>query len=186
MNFLAHLLLSGNNEGVIIGNYAGDFVKGRLTEEKTLSWNQDYLIGIKLHRFIDSFTDAHPIVRETKRVVAVSHGKLAGIVLDIYFDYFLAKYFDYFSEESLGAYSQRMYTVFRDHQDLVPVEMVRMMNAMIKQDWLTAYSTIDGMALTFSRLSRRAFFLAPLSNAAVELQNNEAYYQLQFDLFRWV
>ena len=183
MNFLAHLLLSGDNEGVIVGNYAGDFVKGRLTWEKTNGWNQDYLTGVKLHRFIDSFTDSHPIVRETKRVVALSQGKLAGIVLDIYFDYFLAKYFNYFSGESLNTYSQRMYSVFRNNEDLMPAQMVRMMHAMIDQDWLTTYATLDGMALTFYRLSRRAAFLAPVSNASTELKNSEAYYHLQFDLF---
>ena len=183
MNFLAHLLLSGNNEGVIAGNYAGDFVKGWLTEEKTRAWDSDYLTGVKLHRFIDSFTDSHPIVRETKRNVAVSEGKLAGIVLDIYFDYFLAKYFDYFREESLVDFSQRMYSVFRSSKDLIPAAMIPMMNAMIKQDWLMTYATIDGIALTFARLSRRAAFLTPISNASVELQNSEAYYHIQFTLF---
>ncbi len=44
MNFLAHILLSGENEGVMMGNYVGDFIKGRLTDEKTASWNPDYVL----------------------------------------------------------------------------------------------------------------------------------------------
>jgi acyl carrier protein phosphodiesterase len=183
MNFLAHLLLSGDKDGVIMGNYAGDFVKGRLTEEKTADWNKDYLLGVRLHRFIDSYTDAHPVVRETKRVAALAHGKLAGIILDIYFDYFLAKYFDLFSDERLEVFAGRIYLIFQKNEYLLPEQMLPMMRAMIKQDWLTTYKSLDGIELTFNRLSRRAVFLAPISTATMELRSNEAYYHLQFELF---
>lgn len=183
MNFLAHLLLSGDRDGVIMGNYAGDFVKGLLTEEKTVGWNRDYLLGVRLHRFIDSYTDSHEVVRAAKHVVALKHGKLAGIILDIYFDYFLAKDFQQFSHESLAEYSERMYSVFKKNENLIPVQMQQMVNAMVRQDWLTTYSTIDGIALTFNRLSRRAGFLAPIHDAWEELKYNEAYYFEQFSIF---
>jgi acyl carrier protein phosphodiesterase len=183
MNFLAHLLLSGDKEGVIIGNFAGDFVKGLLTDEKTIGWDPNYLLGVKLHRFIDSFTDGHPIVREAKRTVALTQGKLAGIALDIYFDYFLAKSFDQFTEESLERYVRRMYAVFFRNEDLIPVQMMPMVTAMVRQDWLTSYSSVEGIGLTFRRLSKRAAFLAPIINAHLELEDNEHYYQSRFNVF---
>ena len=32
MNFLAHLYLSGTNEKILVGNFIGDYVKGRKYE----------------------------------------------------------------------------------------------------------------------------------------------------------
>jgi len=183
MNFLAHLLLSEEKDGIIMGNYVGDFIKGKLTEEKTENWNREYVIGLKLHRFIDMFTDSHPVVREAKYKVAETHGRLAGIITDIYFDYFLAKNFTEFSNETLWEYSHRMYSVIENNEYLIPEIMVPMVRSMVRQDWLNSYATLDGIDLTFNRMSRRAGFLGSIKNAAQELEKNEEFYQEKFSLF---
>ncbi|KAA6439165.1 DUF479 domain-containing protein [Dyadobacter flavalbus] len=183
MNFLAHILLSGNKEGVIMGNYVGDFIKGLLTEEKTKDWNPDYVLGLKLHRFIDSFTDTHELVRDTKKMAAASNGKLAGIVTDIYFDYFLAKYFNDYASEPLHVYAHHFYTITERNEHLIPPGMVPMVRSMIRQDWLTCYATLDGIDLTFQRLSRRAGFLAPIRTAVSELREHEDFYHEKFNRF---
>ncbi|GGM91615.1 ACP phosphodiesterase [Dyadobacter beijingensis] len=180
MNFLAHILLSGENEGVMMGNYVGDFIKGRLTEEKTALWNPDYVVGLKLHRFIDSFTDSHPEVLEAKDVAAVTQGRLAGIVMDIYFDYFLAKNFIDYQREPLLVYAHRMYSIIERNEHLIPETMIPMVRSMIRQDWLTTYATLDGIDTTFRRLSRRAEFLAPISTAVSDLRANEDFYYTRF------
>jgi len=166
-----------------MGNYVGDFVKGLLTAEKTKDWNGDYLLGLKLHRFIDSFTDTHELVREAKKVAAVSNGKLAGIVTDIYFDHFLARYFDDFFPEPLFVYAHHFYTIIEKNEHMVPEVMIPMMRSMIRQDWLTGYATLEGIDLTFQRLSRRADFLAPIRTATKDLQEHESFYFEIFKLF---
>jgi acyl carrier protein phosphodiesterase len=183
MNFLAHLLLSGDDEEVIVGNYVGDFIKGRLTGDKIIGWTDSFLLGVKLHRHIDMFTDEHPTVREAKRKAAVALGKTAGIATDIYFDYFLAKYFNQFCSESLEDYSARMYQVIRENDPLIPVHMKSMVRTMIKQDWLNTYQTLDGIRLTFSRLSGRADFLSVLNLAEEDLEANEPFYYDKFSTF---
>jgi len=183
MNFLAHLLLSGNNEEVIIGNYVGDFIKGRLAGDKINGWSNDFLLGVKLHRHIDMFTDEHPTVREAKRMAAKSLGKTAGIAIDIYFDYFLAKYFNQFCSETLGGYSLRVYNIIRENDLLIPAHMKSMVRTMIKQDWLNTYETLEGIKLTFERLSRRADFLDVLNMAEKDLEENEAFYHNKFNIF---
>jgi len=183
MNFLAHLLLSGNKDGVIIGNYVGDFVKGKLTDEKTRTWNPEYVTGLKLHRFIDMYTDAHPVVREAKNKAALVHGRLAGIIVDIYFDYFLAKYFSDFCNESLWTYSHRIYSLIEKNEYLIPEEMIPMSNAMIRQDWLNSYKSYEGIDLTFSRMSRRAGFMSPIKDAGLELRKNHEFYNEKFQVF---
>lgn len=180
MNFLAHILLSGENEGVMMGNYVGDFIKGRLSDEKTATWNPDYVLGLKLHRFIDSFTDTHPEVSEAKDVAAVTQGKLAGIVMDIYFDYFLAKNFEHYHKEPLFIYAHRIYSIIQRNEHLIPETMVPMVRSMIRQDWLNTYATLDGIDTTFKRLSRRAEFLAPISTAVSDLSENEEFYYSKF------
>ncbi|QRR00432.1 acyl carrier protein phosphodiesterase [Dyadobacter sandarakinus] len=183
MNFLAHILLSGEKPGVIMGNYVGDFVKGRLTEEKTALWNPDFVLGLKLHRFIDFYTDKHEIVQEAVDVASLALGRLAGIAVDIYFDYFLARYFARFREESLAAYTHGKYALIEENEHLVPPGMVPMVRSMIRQDWLTGYATLEGIDLTFSRLSRRAEFLAPVAGAMHELRAHEEYYCEKFFAF---
>ncbi|HEY3430492.1 MAG TPA: DUF479 domain-containing protein, partial [Cyclobacteriaceae bacterium] len=63
MNFLAHLYLSGTHQKVMVGNFIGDFVKGRNALE---TFEPEIVKGIELHRGIDEFTDSHPIVTESK------------------------------------------------------------------------------------------------------------------------
>jgi acyl carrier protein phosphodiesterase len=183
MNFLAHLLLSGENEKVIIGNYVGDFIKGKLVGEKVTGWSTDFLLGVKLHRHIDMYTDEHETVREAKRMAAKVLGKTAGIAIDIYFDYFLAKYFNQFCSESLQAYSTRMYRIIEKNDSLIPDHMKSMVRSMIRQDWLNTYETLDGIKLTFERLSRRAYFLDVLVGAERDLANHEEFYHEKFNTF---
>lgn len=183
MNFLAHLLLSGENEKVIMGNYVGDFIKGRLTGDKVAGWDADFLLGLKLHRHIDMFTDEHSIVREAKKLAAQTLGKTAGIAIDIYFDYFLAKYFDQFCTESLADYSNRLYDLIRRNDTFVPLHMKSMTRTMIKQDWLNTYATLDGIKITFDRLSGRAPFLDVLAYAKADLEKNEDFYLNKFNAF---
>ncbi|HEV7381217.1 MAG TPA: ACP phosphodiesterase [Dyadobacter sp.] len=183
MNFLAHLLLSGEREGIIMGNFVGDFVKGRLTDEKTASWNPEYVTGLKLHRFIDSFTDTHPIVREARIKIAEKHGRLSGIIIDIYFDYFLARFFTDFCNETLWTYSHRMYSLIEKNEYLIPEQMIPMVQAMVRQDWLNSYESLDGINLTFSRMSRRAGFMEHIQYAVDELRLNELFYQQKFRSF---
>lgn len=180
MNFLAHILLSGESEGIMMGNYVGDFVKGRLTPEKTADWNAEYVLGLKLHRFIDSFTDPHSEVQTAKKLAALTQGKLAGIVMDIYFDYFLAKHFEYYHHESLQMYVHRKYSEIEKNEYLIPESMIPMVRSMIRQDWLTGYATLEGIDTTFHRLSRRADYLHPIKFAAKELEANEAFYYERF------
>ena len=58
MNYLAHLMLAGDQPESVIGAMLGDFVRGRQAEQ--------YSAGIRLHVRIDSFTDSHPIVAVSK------------------------------------------------------------------------------------------------------------------------
>lgn len=63
MNFLAHIYLSGNNELLKIGNFMADGIRGKQFE----IYPKAIQNGILLHRAIDSFTDAHPVLDKVRK-----------------------------------------------------------------------------------------------------------------------
>ena len=90
MNFLAHIYLSGDSRELLIGNFIGDYVKGK-DYEKYPPAIQD---GILLHRKIDWFTDDHSITKKAKKLVRGQYGLYAGIVIDIFYDHYLSANWD--------------------------------------------------------------------------------------------
>ena len=84
MNFLAHFHLSGENELIAIGNFLGDFIRGSELNSLPLTVQK----GVYLHRFIDQYTDNHPVVRDLNKMLVPHFAKYAPVVSDIYFDYF--------------------------------------------------------------------------------------------------
>jgi len=94
MNYLAHLALiptscRDREDALRIGNLLGDFIKGTESSLR-LQFPVDLVDGIKLHRAIDKFTDAHPSFLESKQLLAPERRRYAGIVLDIIYDHFLS------------------------------------------------------------------------------------------------
>ncbi len=180
MNFLAHLALSGNRVGIILGNYTGDFIKGKLTPERTASWSDEYKVGVELHRFIDSFTDSHSSVLRAKRILSQTHPKVAGVALDIYYDYFLANHFSGYYKVDLTEFVKDSYALILQNRALVPEAMLPMAEAMIRHDWLLHYKTIPGIGRSFQGLANRFPFMAAIRGAEMELLRNEEVYEASF------
>ena len=150
MNFLAHIYLSGDDdEGLMIGNYIGDSVKGRRLSDYPFSIQ----CGILLHREIDSFTDSHPVYRQSKdRFVPVA-GRYAGVVCDVVYDHFLAKNWGGYHSLPLKKYAWRAYGRILKNWFRLPGEMQRFSVNFISRQRLTAYATIDGIRDTLDLMS---------------------------------
>ena len=87
MNYLAHLHLSGPDPELRTGNLIGDLVKGRLNHPRLSALPPPWLRGLALHRFIDHFTDTHPLAaRSRQRFAAAGLGRLSGILTDVCYD----------------------------------------------------------------------------------------------------
>jgi acyl carrier protein phosphodiesterase len=149
MNFLGHLLVSGNDPLVITGNFMADAVKGR-----DLSQHPDGIQrGIRLHRHIDTFTDQHAITLQGRERLRTHCGKFAGVALDIFYDHCIAS--TWAEKEPLPAFAQRMYTLLDAHHHLMPERTQRMLPYMMRGDWLTSYATLDGIADALAGLAHR-------------------------------
>jgi acyl carrier protein phosphodiesterase len=152
MNFLAHLLLSGDDELLMVGNFIGDWVSNK----QLISLPERVQTGVRFHRKIDSYTDTHPVVRECVRKIIPMHGKYAPVVLDVYFDFFLAKNWKDIHQASLQEFAQFAYGILARHLDLIPTEYRQRTSSMIAGDFLRSYTSPAGLTFTFRKMSQRA------------------------------
>ncbi|OWP62205.1 hypothetical protein CDA63_15410 [Hymenobacter amundsenii] len=160
MNFLAHLLLSGspaatpNYADIVVGNFAAEAVRGRAG---LLAYPEAVQRGIRLHRFIDSFTDAHPVVRRTTaRLRAAGLGKWAGVVSDMGYDHLLARDFArHHPAEPLPQFAQRQYQLLHQRRAELPERLQHLLHYMRQGDWLSGYAHPEGLEQALLGLSRR-------------------------------
>jgi len=87
MNLLTHLHLADHTGTSFAGQILGDVVKGRLGER----YPRGVSAGIQLHRAIDRFSDDHPQHAAMRRMFDPPLRRYAGILVDIGFDYSLAR-----------------------------------------------------------------------------------------------
>ena len=151
MNFLGHLLVSGDDPLVITGNFMADAVKGRDLSRFDPRVQQ----GIRLHRRIDAFTDTHPITLIGRDRLRAQCGKYAGVALDLFYDHIIASEWNTLRTEPLPTFAQRMYRVLHEHSALMPERTRYMLPFVIKNDWLSSYATIAGTGRALAGLSRR-------------------------------
>lgn len=132
----------------------GDFVKGR-PESLNGHFPVEVITGIRQHRATDRFTDTHPTFKEAKALLAPERRRMAGIAVDVYYDYLLSNYW-------LGGDLARRKFITHCHEILekrrswLPENFIELLPTMISDQWLESYSTIDGIALTFRRISTRS------------------------------
>ncbi|WP_293158978.1 ACP phosphodiesterase [Okeania sp. SIO2C9] len=95
----------------ITGNLLGDFVKGYLEQYETI-YSHEIIQGIKTHRQVDCFTDTHTIYLRSKNRISNNHRLLAGIIIDICYDHFLANHWNLFAYENLDVFVQKIYIIW--------------------------------------------------------------------------
>ncbi len=182
MNYLAHLFLAEDNPESIIGNFLGDFVKGRLEGYKNI-YNLEIIAGIKNHRLIDTFTDNHYIYRQSKRRISKDNSRYSGIIIDICYDHFLATKWSNFSEINLEKFTEEIYKVLKTNYEILPTRLKNILPIIIRENWLLSYKTIDGINITFKRLSRRLKRENQMERATEELIRNYEELEADFLLF---
>jgi len=175
MNYLAHLYLSEPTEEAWLGSLLGDFVKGPLDGR----YNEDITRAITLHRKIDTFTDAHPVVLRSKTRVSAGRRRYAGIMIDMFYDHFLAKYWHEFRDEPLGEFSAKIYAVLDRRHNMLPDRLQYMAPRMAQSDWLASYAEVDSIHAALDRMGRRLKRENRLLNSADELL--EHYPELEAD-----
>ena len=173
MNFLAHTYLSGCNEEIIVGNFMGDYVKGKNYNR----FPDQVRKGILIHRDIDTYTDMHPITRRSKLRISPRYHKYAGIIIDIFYDHFLASMWDDFSSLPLQDFVSRTYDLLKRNYKVLPEAIKRWFPTFLENNWMMAYQSVDGIELVLERMAANTS-LPNHAGYAVEVLRD------RYDLFR--
>ncbi len=179
MNFLAHIYLSGENELIRIGNFMADGIRGKSFE----AYPEEVRTGILLHREIDTFTDAHPLFRlGTKRLHADFH-HYAGVIVDVFYDHFLAASWNSYHEMPLREFAATFYASMHRHYGLLTDRAKNLLPVMTRHDWLTSYATLEGISEILRQMDRRTGNRSKMSLSPHSLELHYDLYAEEFTQF---
>ena len=179
MNYLGHLVLSGENKDVLFGNFIADAVKGKDYQK----FNSSIQTGILLHRFIDHFTDNHPECIKGKRRMYTKLPKVSGILLDILYDHILLeKWDDYFSLEA-DQFINSCYNYLDSKVENMPERIMFMYSYMRRDDWLSNYQYEWGLYRAISGIEKRISPNIDLEEFKIIFMTHKNQYFSEFDVF---
>jgi acyl carrier protein phosphodiesterase len=161
MNYLAHSFLSFSSEPVLFGQFIADDMKGK----KWQLQEKDVQAGIILHRFIDDYTDTHPLVLELKKKMHPTLGKFSGVVLDVLFDHVLSLTWNTYSEHSREQWIQSTYDKLQKRHPEMTEKRRFIVEKMIEHDWMNMYQTQEGTSKILNQMGNRIPFANPLKDS---------------------
>jgi len=178
MNYLFHLYLSGDDPDILTGNFMGDFVKGRLDD----GYPPRLRSGIELHRSIDSFAQKNAHFTRSRLRLGGEFGLYRGILVDLFYDHFLALNWSDFREEPLDQYLKRARRMVEANSRQLP-ERLQGLLPVIFEEMIPSYLTVGGVAVALARMSRRIARSNPLAEGARELTRHYGALQEDFLCF---
>lgn len=179
MNFLAHLYLSKNNKNILIGNFIADAVKGKKYE----NYPKEIKAGILLHRGIDNFTDTHLIVRQSKRRLNLQYNHYKGVIIDIFYDHFLAKNWEKYSDIPLEIYAENVYAFLLENIEIFPEKIQKLLPYMIEYNWLVSNASIEGIEKILAGMNRRSKGISKMDLAIKDLVEHYEELETDFTVF---
>lgn len=178
LNHLAHALLAGDDDALRLGALLGDFVRG---EADAVAVPARVIAGIRLHRAIDSHTDAHPAVLAAKAQLPSPYRRYAGILLDMWFDHCLARDFSRWHAQPLQPYSLALRRLLRRNEPLLPPALRQFLGYMEANDLPAAYAELAVLERALAGIGRRLRRPNPLAVALPALLERQALLQACFE-----
>ena len=183
MNYLVHFLLAGDDDELRLGNVLGDFVKGRVERFEHRGLTERLRTGIQLHRTIDAFSDRHPAVLRSKRILAPDYGRLSGVIVDVFYDHVLARRWAEHHPRPLPVYAQEVYRTLQDNLHRLPLALHPLVTAMSRGDWLRGYASRHGIDRTLQGMATRRPVAAGIGTAGRMLLEHFERFSADFDEF---
>ncbi|MCL6509064.1 MAG: acyl carrier protein phosphodiesterase [Anaerolineae bacterium] len=179
MNWLAHLFLSDDDVEHRIGNVIADWVKG----EARAQFSPGIRRGFSSHRLIDLYTDAHPAVARSKARIEPPFKRYAAVLVDVFYDHFLAVEWERYCNVPLRAWITNIYAEFAAYWDKLPEQVRLGLQRMATDDWLGAYTSLEGIEAILKRMSRRLSRPNLLGEATPQLSTHYAGLRDDFHTF---
>ena len=163
----------------MIGNFIADHIRGNNYE----GFSKEIQQGIFLHREIDTFTDAHEIVRKSKRRLHARYRHYDGVIIDIFYDYFLAKNWANYSAIPLDIYTNSINKLFEDRSPELPLKSQQFIKYMIEYNILYNYQFKAGIEKVLNGMNQRTKGKSQMNLAIEDLDILETELQEDFTLF---
>lgn len=179
MNYLAHLHIADHCGSDLVGNLLGDFVKGNPDD----LFPSEVVKGIKLHRWVDSNTDSHPIVLSLKRFFPENLKRFAPIAFDMFWDHALATRWDEYHHLSLTQFINQSEYECSQCELILPEKYERVTKAMWEGEWLFSYQNFDNIAYALERMSMRRPKLSPLAQCSEIMEQEYDTFMAAFSQF---
>lgn len=179
MNFLAHIYLSFGDREITLGNFIADSIRGNNYRHLPPKIQK----GILLHRAIDTYTDAHKIPKRSSKRLHKNHGHYSRVIVDIFYDHFLAKNWKKYSAVPLETFTEEFYLLVTDNFEILPEGVQRMMPYMIADNWLYNYSKKQGIARVLNGMNRRTGNRSKMQFAIVDLESHYTEFEGEFSAF---
>lgn len=179
MNFLAHLFLTHHNDDWMVGNMVADFI----TNKELHTLPEGVREGVMVHRYIDTYTDAHEAVKQSTRRLRFVFHKYAPVVADIYYDFLLIKNWNQYTNYDFEEFRYRTYDILQSRLHEMPMNLQERLPIMIAHDWLKNYGTQAGLQFTFDKFAKRTAYKVDFSNAAAILIQYLNEFDEDFNLF---
>jgi len=160
-----HLFLSGSDPEILVGNLMGDFVKGRLDDR----FSPGIRRGIEIHRKIDSFAAGNAFFLQSKRCIDPCFGHYRAVLVDIFYDHFLARDWDRYSPVLLDEFIRISHQTLSRYQSQLPPRLLELLPRMFSRHWLIAYQEPAGIEIALRRMSDRLARPNPLAEGFAEL-----------------
>lgn len=180
MNFLAHIYLSNGHPKIMVGNFIGDFVKGRNYSEL---YEPGVAKGIELHRLIDEYTDHHPVVQQSKMKLRQKYRHYAAVIVDIFYDHFLSRYWNDYHPTPLPVFASAAYKTIEAHESILPRAVKGMLPYMINENWLVNYGNFHGIGQALNGISRRTQYESKMDESIHELKDLYEEFKTEFNSF---
>lgn len=164
----------------MIGNFIGDFVKGRNLYEQ---YEYEIALGVELHRAIDEFTDRHPSFKNSKARLQPRYRHYAGVITDIFYDHFLAHHWNDYHPSLLPDFAEEVYRLMDKYFDVLPPRVKYMLPFMTKGNWLANYARIEGIDRALKGMARRTVHTSNMEYAIEELIGSYNHFREDFNNF---
>ena len=118
-----------------------------------------------MRRRIDTFTDTHRSVGESRRIIGARFGHYSRIIADIFFDHFLVLSWDDYVAEPLDGFLARTFALIDENVAVMPDGLLRIYPRMRDGSWYRSYASLEGrsraLAHTSARISPRPHLTPP-------------------------
>ena len=179
MNYLVHLYLSGSDPEIQLGGLKGDFIKGPLPS----SYPDKIALGLQLHRRIDSLAHTSLHTRRSRQKLDSKYGHGRGIIVDIFYDHFLATNWLDYSATPLENYASEIYSLLQTYFRQLPEGLQQVAPRMIKHNWLVSYQQREVVGKALCRIAQRLSRPLPLAEGIEDLVTHEVSLRQDFKGF---